>query len=77
MAKQVRVNLTIDKKVVQKAKDLGLNLSKVSENALKDMITRIEGSNSLNKPDKSSKMVRRVGFEPTNPYGTAASGLRL
>jgi len=22
-------------------------------------------------------MVRGVGFEPTNPYGTAASGLRL
>ena len=23
------------------------------------------------------RMVRGVGFEPTNPYGTAASGLRL
>ena len=22
-------------------------------------------------------LVRGVGFEPTNPYGTAASGLRL
>ncbi len=25
----------------------------------------------------TSKMVRGVGFEPTNPCGTAASGLRL
>ena len=24
-----------------------------------------------------SKMVRGVGFEPTNPYGIGASGLRL
>jgi hypothetical protein len=25
----------------------------------------------------TSKMVRGEGFEPSNPYGTAASGLRL
>ena len=24
-----------------------------------------------------ARKVRGVGFEPTNPYGTAASGLRL
>ena len=77
LGRQVRVNLTIDADVVKKAKKLGLNLSKVSENSLKDMISRIEGSNSSNKPEKNGKMVRGVGFEPTNPYGTAASGLRL
>ena len=77
MGNQVRVNLTIDVDVVKKAKNLGLNISKVAENALKEMISRIEGSNVSNNPDEDSKMVRRVGFEPTNPYGTAASGLRL
>ena len=77
MGKQTRVNLTIDNDVVKKAKHLGLNLSKVAENALKDMIDRIESPNSSNNFNKISKMVRGVGFEPTNPYGTAASGLRL
>ena len=77
MGKQVRVNLTIDENVVKKAKDLGLNISKVSENALKTMIACIEGSNFSNNPEKRIQVVRREGFEPSNPYGTAASGLRL
>jgi post-segregation antitoxin (ccd killing protein) len=77
MGKQVRVNLTIDESVVKKAKNLGLNLSKVAENALKNMIDRIESSNFSNATKENTRMVRGVGFEPTNPYGTAASGLRL
>ena len=48
-------------------KALGLNISKVSENALKDMIRRIEGSNSSkifeNKLDKVN-LVGPPGFEP-------------
>ena len=32
---------------------------------------------SPNKASFPKIMVRGVGFEPTNPYGTAASGLRL
>ena len=31
----------------------------------------------LKLKDSSSNQVRGVGFEPTNPYGIAASGLRL
>jgi len=46
MRKYVRVNLTIDEEVVRKAKELGLNLSKTCENALKEAIRRLEGSNS-------------------------------
>ena len=41
MGKQVRVNLTMDGEVVQKAKELGLNLSKTCENALKETIRRL------------------------------------
>jgi hypothetical protein len=41
------------------------------------MISRIECSNSSNNPKENTKMVRGEGFEPSNPYGTAASGLRL
>ena len=77
MGKQVRVNLTIDADVVKKAKNLGLNLSKVSENSLKEMISRIEGSNVSNNAKDNNKLVRGEGFEPSNPYETAASGLRL
>ena len=36
------VTIRIDENLVQKAKELGLNISKVSENALKEMIRRIE-----------------------------------
>ena len=37
------VMIRIDENLVQKAKEIGLNISKVSENALKEMIRRIEG----------------------------------
>jgi hypothetical protein len=36
------VMIRIDANLVQKAKEIGLNVSKISENALKEMITRIE-----------------------------------
>ena len=48
MAKKKRVLLYIDNEIVQTAKDLGLNLSKVSENALKEAIRRLKGINSEN-----------------------------
>lgn len=43
MARKKNVLLYIDEKVVTKAKDLGLNLSKTCENALKEAIRRLEG----------------------------------
>ena len=46
------VMIRIDGNLLKKAKDMGLNISKISENALKDMINRIEGSSSSNKPEK-------------------------
>ncbi|MDH5794181.1 MAG: type II toxin-antitoxin system CcdA family antitoxin [Candidatus Bathyarchaeota archaeon] len=42
MGKQKRVNLTIDEEVIRKAKDLGLNLSRVAENAFKEAIDALE-----------------------------------
>jgi post-segregation antitoxin (ccd killing protein) len=35
--------LYIDSDITQKAKELGLNISKVSENALREVIRRLEG----------------------------------
>ncbi len=46
MATKKQTLLYIDIEVTKKAKDLGLNLSKVSENALKEAICRLEGMNS-------------------------------
>jgi hypothetical protein len=31
----------------------------------------------LSFPETERLLVREVGFEPTNPYGTGASGLRI
>jgi post-segregation antitoxin (ccd killing protein) len=39
---KVKLTLTVDADVVKKARDLGLNLSKVCENALNDYIKRLE-----------------------------------
>jgi hypothetical protein len=52
-------------------------LSKIAENALKNMVNSIESAIFSNNLKEKAAMVRGVGFEPTNPYGTAASGLRL
>ena len=68
---KVEVSLLIDNNVLSKAKDLGLNLSKVSENALIIIIGLLEQSGT-NKQSFSVKpledkmfMADRVGFEPT------------
>ena len=41
---KVRTNITIDPEVLKKAKEYGLNLSKIAENAVKEYIRRLEGS---------------------------------
>ena len=72
--------IRIDENLIKKAKEYGLNISKISENALKDMIERIERPKTQTNggtPLEKTEMVRRVGFEPTNPCGIGASVLRL
>ena len=86
MGRQVRVNLTIDEQVVIKAKDLGLNISKVSENALKRAIKALEQLNpeleSKTKflgeaSSKEGSVEPRVGFDPTTNslQGCRSTGL--
>ena len=70
MGKQKRVSLTIDKEVVQKAKELGLNMSKVCENCLKEAIKRLTSQNcQTNSFLDETSFVKEVsvdgaGFEP-------------
>jgi post-segregation antitoxin (ccd killing protein) len=46
MGAKRQILLYIDSEIAKKAKELGLNLSKVSENALKEAVRRLEGMNS-------------------------------
>ena len=74
MGKKKNVLLYLDEDVVEEAKELGLNLSKVCENALKEAIKRLKGENCENNSyspfsnrmagHTNKKMVRPPGFEP-------------
>ena len=50
MGKKIRVNITVDEEIHKKAKDLGFNISKLCENAMKNAIKRMKGSNPSNNP---------------------------
>ena len=41
-----RVSVYLDHEIVEKAHSLGLNISRIAENALKQAINRIDGANS-------------------------------
>ena len=45
---KIKLTLTVDEEVVRKSKAAGLNISKVCENALIDLITCIDNSKNLN-----------------------------
>ena len=51
MSKRIVTSIRVNKELLHKAKEIGLNISKVSENALKDMINRIEGSKATINPE--------------------------
>ena len=69
-----RINITIEAEIVEKAHELGLNVSKTCENALKEAIRRLGtlvpqsetngGDIDSRKAVSSAKMVLRPGFEP-------------
>jgi hypothetical protein len=71
-------SIYVDQETLRKAKDLGLNISKICENALKEAIKRLEGSDphSNRKADRiadcespqtgsSECLVDEEGFEPS------------
>jgi len=72
---KVSACLYIGREVLKTANDLGLNLSRVSENALVEAIRRLDGPEAGKEAVGSPGLVvRGVGFGPTNPCGIAASG---
>ena len=75
--KPVLINLPPE--LVMKARNHGLNISKVCENALKDIIQRIEGVNTANssdswvKPSSKEGLMGQSGFEPESRAPEARS----
>jgi len=55
MRRKVKVTINLEPEVAKKAKELGLNISKICENALKDYIDKVTGFNSNNTTENSSK----------------------
>jgi post-segregation antitoxin (ccd killing protein) len=47
--KKANVVITLPPELAQKAKDLGLNISKIAENALREYVRRLEGVSSQTK----------------------------
>ena len=69
----------MDRDVVTEAKDIGLNLSKTCENALKNATKQLTNTNnsrngniSVSHDSSDKQLVREVGFEPTKAYTTGA-----
>ena len=55
MGKKVRTNLYIDSETLREAQELGLNISKTCENALKIVIERIKPFYSQKNVENASK----------------------
>ena len=66
MRRKQKVTINLDPEVVRKARELGLNISKIAENALKEYIKRLESSDlqtsSFSK--RNCVVVDGAGFEP-------------
>jgi post-segregation antitoxin (ccd killing protein) len=70
LVKKIRTNIYIDKNILQEAQELGLNVSKTCENALKIAIERLKPlySQNISKEHQinsvSNRVEPRAGFEP-------------
>jgi hypothetical protein len=71
MGKKVRTNLYIDSSVLKEAQEMGLNISKTCENALKMAIAQLQplytkkNLRNVSNDTPNTLMAGGVGFEPT------------
>jgi hypothetical protein len=86
MGKKIRISITVDEDIHRDVQEIGFNISKLCENAMKDAVRRMTGSNSSKDPGISrephtnnhkNQLVRGVGLEPTKAFATGASVLLL
>lgn len=77
MPDNIRTTLYLDRELVQTAKELGFNISKLTENCLKHAITKMTAPNQHNNPEihvtrnttsrrrkEKNHVVGSWGFEP-------------
>ena len=76
MGTKKKVLLYVDAKTILTAKELGLNLSKVSENTLKDAIRRMREPNSPTMPDGSTQNIGKCRGWDLNPRRPAPEDLK-
>ena len=54
MGKRKMTTIRVDEELLKKAHELGLNVSRIAENALREIIRKIEGPESSEKPRNCS-----------------------
>jgi post-segregation antitoxin (ccd killing protein) len=62
-----KTTVKVDKDLVKEAHELGLNVSKICENALKMAIEQLRSLYKKNNPENRENVVRPPGFEPGSP----------
>ena len=67
MTAKKRINITVDAEVHKKAHELGLNVSKVCENALKDAVRRLEQPTTQTETNGGYADARRASPEQRKP----------
>ena len=68
MGRRIVTSIRIDEDVLREAKEIGLNISKISENALKEAIRRLKAPSDRNDCGLlcfNGCLAGPVGFEPT------------
>ena len=69
MTKKIRINITVDAEVHKKAHELGLNVSKVCENALKEAVRRLEQPNTQTETNGGYTDARSASLEDRRSLG--------
>lgn len=67
MSEKVKVHITMNKEVVKKAKELGLNISKISENAIKQYIEKLEHSTPIKVDTETYELLMKESERTGQP----------
>jgi hypothetical protein len=60
---KVTTAIYIDKNILKRAQDIGLNVSKVSENALKVAVEALEGTSGTLKKKSNPNLLKSLGLK--------------
>jgi len=76
MGKGRVTSIRIDEDVLERAKELGLNISKIAENALREAIKRLKGEYLNNDPEANSVDETNAGPRGLEPPTSGSEGRR-